>query len=262
MSINRIDWAWLRKELGVILLYGITFTIMTYPLVFKLGEIIPMKNPDTYTAMWQNWWLQQVFTNSQDPNFTDLLFYPNGLDLTLMPRRWTSYPIWVTFFSLFGEPLAYNLTVVTQTLIKAYAMYRLILLFVPHRPSAWVGGAFFSFAPRILVASLQQPNTGSVEFLPIFMIFFVLALRRIHDDPHHIKSIAGLMLVASLAFTANVYMNLKIGVFAVLIGGFYLAGIFVIHQLWQYRSFWLSISLFVLVSSILCAPNYPAYVNL
>ena len=106
-------------------------------------KIIPFHNPDTYTAIWQNWWLQQVLTRGADVNFTSYLFYPNGLDVTLIPQRWTSYPIWAVYNAMWGEPTAYNLTALTQSLIKAYAMFRLILLFVPHRPSAWIGGAFF-----------------------------------------------------------------------------------------------------------------------
>ena len=45
------------------------------------------------------------------------------------------------------------------------------------------------------------------------MIFFVLALRRTHQTPDDLRSIIGLMMLAGLAFSANVYMNIKIGVF-------------------------------------------------
>ncbi len=247
-------WLRFRNESLVILLYLIAVTVMTYPLMFKLGEIIPFHNPDTYTAMWQNWWLQQVLTKGADVNYTTHLFYPIGLDVTLIPQRWTSYPIWAFYNALWGDPTAYNLTVLTQSLIKAYAMFRLILLFVPHRPSAWIGGAFFAFSPRILVGAIQQPNTGAVEFIPIFMIFFVLGLRCIHESPENRQKIIMLMGLSGLAFSANIYMNLKIGVFAVLIGGFYVLWVFVIHQLWRHRLFWGGLLVFVLVSVLLCAP--------
>jgi len=247
-------WLRLRNEALVVLLYVIVLMIMTYPLVFKLGTIIPFHNPDTYTAMWQNWWLQQVLTRGADVNFTTYLFYPNGLDVTLIPQRWTSYPIWAIYNALWGDPIAYNLTVLTQSLIKAYAMFRLILLFVPHRPSAWIGGAFFAFSPRILVGAIQQPNTSAVEFIPIFMIAFVLALRRIHEKPDDRRMIILLMGLAGLAFSANIYMNLKIGVFAMLIGGCYGLWVFVSHQLWRHRLFWGGITIFVLVSTIISAP--------
>ena len=247
-------WVQLRNESLVILLYLFVLTIMTYPLIFKLGEIIPFHNPDTYTAIWQNWWLQQILTRGADANYTTYLFYPHGLDVTLIPQRWTSYPLWAIYNTLWGEPVAYNLTVLTQSLIKAYAMFRLILLFVPHRPSAWIGGAFFAFSPRILVGAIQQPNTGAVEFIPIFMIFFVLALRRIREQPDNVKLIVLMMGLAGLAFSANIYMNLKIGVFAMLIGGCYALWVFVSHQLWRQRVFWGGMTIFTLVSAIICAP--------
>jgi len=247
-------WLRFRNESLVILLYLIALIVMTYPLMFKLGDIIPFHNPDTYTAIWQNWWLQQVLTQGADVNYTTHLFYPIGLDVTLIPQRWTSYPLWVLYNALWGDPTAYNLTALTQSLIKAYAMFRLILLFVPHRPSAWMGGAFFAFSPRILVAAIQQPNTGSVEFIPIFMIFFVLGLRRIHDSASNFRTIAILMGLAGVAFSANIYMNLKIGVFAMLIGGCYVLWVMMIHQLWRYRVFWGGLVIFALVSGVVSAP--------
>ena len=247
-------WLQIRSELLVILLYGLSLAILTYPLILKLGEIIPFHNPDTYTAMWQNWWLQQVLTQGVDVNYTSHLFYPNGLDITLIPQRWTSYPIWAVYNSLWGEPIAYNLTALTQSLIKAYAMFRLILLFIPHRPSAWIGGAVFAFSPRVLVAAIQQPNTGAVEFIPIFMIFFVLALRRIIEKPDNFKFIGGMMVIAGLMFSANVYMNIKIGVFAMLIGGCYGLWVFAIHRLWRQPIFWIGMILFVMVSTLVTLP--------
>lgn len=247
-------WLRFRNESLVILLYLIALIVMTYPLIFKLGDVIPFHNPDTYTAIWQNWWLQQVLTQGADVNYTTHLFYPIGLDVTLIPQRWTSYPLWVLYNALWGDPTAYNLTALTQSLIKAYAMFRLILLFVQHRPSAWIGGAFFAFSPRILVAAIQQPNTGSVEFIPIFMIFFVLGLRRIHDSASNFRTIAILMGLAGVAFSANIYMNLKIGVFAMLIGGCYVLWVMMIHQLWRYRVFWGGLVIFALVSGVVSAP--------
>lgn len=244
---------WLRYDGIVILLYLLTLSVMSYPLIFKLGEIIPLHNPDTYTAMWQNWWLQQVITKGFDLNHTPFLFYPDGLDVTLQPRRWTSYPLWAVYNSLFGEPTAYNLTILTQSMIKAYVMYRFILLFVPDRPSAWVGGAFFAFSARILASGIQQPNTGSLEFIPIFMIFFVLALRRVDSDDD-LRTVIGWMSIAGIMFSANIYMNLKIGIFAMLVGGLYVAWVFIVQRLWRKRTFWIGMIWFALVSGLLSAP--------
>lgn len=245
---------WLKKDGWVIVLYLLMLIILTYPLAFRLGEIIPMQNLDTYTARWQNWYLQKALTGGYDINYTSFLFYPHGLDLTLMPKRLTSYPLWAFYNLLWGEPTAYNLTVLTQTFIKAYAMYRLILLFVPDRISAWVGGAFFAFVPRILIGALQQPNTGSVEFIPIFLICLVLSLRHINEKPTELKTPLIWMILAALTFCANVYMNIKIGIFAMMIGGIYILWVFVIQRLWRHRLFWVNIVIFGLISLILSLP--------
>jgi hypothetical protein len=133
-------------------------------------------------------------------------------------------------------------------------MFRFILLFVPHRPSAWVGGAFFAFAPRILVGGIQQPNTGSVEFIPIFMIFFVLALRQIYKDPQNIRRIVLLMGISSVMFSANVYMNIKLGILAMMLGSVYILWRFVADRLWKYRSFWIGVIVFAILSIVINTP--------
>ena len=247
---------WIRQDGFVILLYGLLLVIMTYPLVFVMGQVIPFHNSDTYTAMWQNWWIKEVFANGYDLNYTPLLFYPEGLDLTLLPRRWTSYPLWAIYHLVFGDPTAFNLTVLTQAFIRAYAMFRLILLFVPHRSSAFIGGAFFAFSARILSQGIQQPNTGSLEFIPIFMIFFVLALRQASDNKgiQPLRYVLGLMVLAAITFSANVYMNIKIGIFAMFIGGAYVAWVFYLYRLWRYVRFWVSITIFAVVSLVITAP--------
>ena len=81
---------WLRRDALAMLLFALALVVMTYPLAFRLGEIIPLTNPDTYAAIYQNWWAREAIVSGYDPNMSPLLFFPEGMDLTLQPRRYTT----------------------------------------------------------------------------------------------------------------------------------------------------------------------------
>lgn len=246
---------WLKRDAFVLLMFFIALLIMTYPLAFKLGEIIPLTNQDTYTAMWQNWWTRDaLLTPGYDLNYTHKLFYPDGLDLTLMPRRWTTFPLWMALYQVFREPMSYNLLALIGIFVKAYAMYLLLLRMTDNRFASWVGGAFYAFAARSLSMALQQPNTGATEFIPIFMLCLLILLDIIRQGDASRRKTLFWLIVTILAYSANVYMNLKIGVFTALIGGVYLVWVMVWDKLWRSKRFWGTMIAFGVGCLILCAP--------
>lgn len=248
----------LRQEVKVIFAYCILVIIVTFPLAFELNSMLPFENRDTYTAIWQNWWMRESLFNGKNLEHADVLFYPVGLDTTLQPRRWVTFPIWLVFYEIFGEPTAYNLTVLLQTIIRAYAMYYLIRLFIDDRISAWLGGAVFISAPKVLTIGLSQPNTGSIEFVLIFMIFWIIALRhtftRDKDVVPELTRARIFMIVSAITFSATLYQNIKLGVFAVILGGGYFIWVFLRDTGWTNRGWQISMGLFVLVASIISSP--------
>jgi hypothetical protein len=246
---------WLKRDGLVMLLYALVLSVMTYPLLFQLADIIPLTNPDTYPAMYQNWWMREALVNGWDMNNSPLLFYPQGLDLTLQPRRYISFPIWLMLYELFGDPTAYNLTALIEVWIKAYAMYLFLMVIVKHRGGAWIGGALFAFTARNLSLALQQPNTGATEFIPIFMLAFVSLMHRLKsDEPLSTRTWLLWVLAIVLAYSGNVYQNLKIGVFAALVGGVVIAWITVFDNYWKIKRYWQTLILFGIGSLIISAP--------
>lgn len=246
---------WLRRDGLVMLLYALVLCVMTYPLAFQLGEIIPLTNPDTYPAIYENWWMREALVNGWDMNQSPLLFYPEGFDLTLQPRRYASFPLWWVLYEMFGEPTAYNLTVLIEIWVKAYACYLFLMVVVRHRAGAWIGGALFAMTARSLSLALQQPDTGTTEFIPIFMLAFVSLMYRLKgDEPLTTRKWLLWVLVAVLAYSGNVYQNLKIGVFAALVGGVYIGWITFFDGYWKIKRYWQTLILFGVGCLIVCAP--------
>jgi hypothetical protein len=246
---------WLKRDGLVMLLYALVLSVMTYPLLFQLADIIPLTNPDTYPAIYENWWMREALVNGWDMNHSPLMFFPDGFDLTLQPRRYMSFPIWLVLYEIFGEPTAYNLTILIEVWVKAYAMYLFLMVMVKHRGGAWIGGALFAFTARGLSLALQQPDTGATEFIPIFMLAFVSLRHRLKsDEPLSTRTWLLWVLAIVLAYSGNVYQNLKIGVFAALVGGVFIAWMTVFDGYWKIKRYWQTLILFGMGCLIVCAP--------
>lgn len=237
----------LRRDLVPILLYLVALVIMTYPLVFVMHDEVPMLNADTNQAIWMNWWAITALENGYDINHTDFLFAPNGLDVTLFPPRWTQLPIWIPLYKALGEPLAYNLSRLIGLMLKAYGMYLVGLYLFKNRTSAWVAGAFYAFGSAPLQKSLPQPLTGSTEWLPFFMLAYIYAIDLMRHR-ESLRKIIPYILLSAVLFNFSVYINLKIGIFAMLLGGGYVLLAFFWHKLWQYRNFWIGMVVFGVVT--------------
>ena len=167
-----------RQDRLPILLYLVTFVVMTYPFVFHMGDSLALHNTDTFKAIWQNWWIRESLTQGSDVNYHENVFYPDGLDVSLDPRRWTTFPLWTSLYTLFGDPLAFNLVALFGILFKAYGMYLFAGTCCSKSPgiSAWVSRRMSTLfaAPMLDRLALRQPNTGATEWIPWFMLFACL----------------------------------------------------------------------------------------
>ena len=178
-SIKRLLVERWQRDRVVLLLYLLTFFVMSYPFVTRMHSHLPMDNVDTHQALWQNWWVLEALRQGQDVNHSPYLFHPEGLDYTLQPPRWTGLVIWTPLYLLFGDPFAFNMTAAIGILLRAYGMYLFGMLIFKRRIPAWVCGAFYAFAGANLTHALQQPFTGASEWIPWFMLAFVYGLMRI-----------------------------------------------------------------------------------
>ena len=226
---------------------------MTYPFALQMGETLQGYESDTHEALWQNWWLRETLVRGEDLNHTNYLFFPKGLDVSLNPRRWTSFPLWTLLFSLFGDPLAFNLVASLGIIFKAYGMYLVGMLLFRRRAPALTAACFYAFNSYSLPTALQQPNTGAQDWIPWFMLFLLATLLRLRDGESW-QAVMPLTLCAAVCFSLNLYMNLKIGILAMLLGGGFVILLLPTRGLWRSRDCWLALLLFALTASLLCAP--------
>ncbi len=250
--IEMLRYRWRRDRLPI-LLFLLTFFVMSYPFVPRMADHLPINSVDTHQALWQNWWVLQALTKGYDINDVHILFYPTGLDHTLQPPRWTGLVFWAPLYLLFGDPFAFNMTAAIGILLRAYGMYLFGMMLFERRLTAWVMGAFYAFAASNLTHALQQPFTGASEWIPWFMLAFVYGLSQVRAEGNT-RSIALTMVTAAALFSLNVYANLKIAIFAMLLGGGFVLLYMLAHQLWKQRQFWLAMLIFGSAAIVISLP--------
>ena len=242
-----------RQDRLPLLLFLIAFIVMTYPFVFHMHDSLALHNTDTFEILANNWSLREALIHGRDLNHNQLLFHPRGLDTTLQPQRWTSFPVWTALYSLLGDPFAFNLVSLLGALLKAYGMYLLGLRLYRERIPAWVCGAFYSYSAPILAMTLRTPTVGATEWMPLFMLALMAGLDRVRDRQPS-QCVSAIMAIAAFCFAANVYMYMGMGILAMLLGFGYLVWRMIVEKLWAQRRFWGALAVFALTASAISAP--------
>ena len=251
-ALEFLGGVWLRDRIPI-LLFVATLLVMSYPLVFHLHDHISMSNSDTLQFMWQSWWTVESLVNGKDVYYTPLLFHPNGADLRIFHPNWSTLLVRAPLYLLFGDPFAHNVTAMAGLVFKAYGMYLVGMFLFKKRIPAWVCGAFYSVCSPSLNYALASPNAGATEWLPWFMLAFIIGYARIREGKYD-RHTWGLMMLAGLFFNLSLYTHTKIGIFAILLGGGFLALYMLAHGLWRRRAFWLGTVIFAMTVIILAAP--------
>src|SRR5512139_1666633 len=119
-QIGRALAVWLRRDGLVIAFYLLATVVMTYPLVFRLdNRWLAYRDVDTYTKLWDQWWLARTLSAGQPLNTTRDLFYPIGLDLTFHSISWTSTVLIGLLAPLLGNIAAYNFNILFAVFTSA-----------------------------------------------------------------------------------------------------------------------------------------------
>jgi len=255
---------WLRRDGLALLLFAGAVAAMTYPLAFRPAQGLP--NPgdgifrrDIYPAFWQVWWLGEVVKRGYNANFSPLLFHPNGLDVTFQPHPWTALGVWLPLARLLGDFAGFNVAILLGLLWSAYLAYLLVLKLTDSRVAAWVGGAFYAFYPAHVVRVLQQPTTGSIQWIPLFVLALVAGLERTATRDQPRRRLA-LLVLASVALSLNAYISIKPWMQALLLGALYVPLAALAEGWWRQRAFWGALGVLAACSLLFVLPVISPYV--
>lgn len=201
-----------RQTTLVAIIYTLLAILMTWPLVAQLGSAIPGKIGDAYVHLWTFSWLKQALLTGQNPFFTNLIFYPNGVSLLNHNLAWVNFAVWLPVQAIVGEASAYSLTFMAIFVFNALAVYWLARELIGSARAAFVAGLIGGFWPYNL-SHHGHPNLILVGWLPLHLLF----LRRAFTNRRAGDTILAALFLALLGLTR--WQLLFMSIFAVVLFG-------------------------------------------
>jgi hypothetical protein len=175
---NSRRWMRIRGLNAHLLVLGVFVAlsvILTYPLVKDLGSRIlgPPAPGDNFEYLYKVWWFKHaLFDLHISPFFNPDMFYPFGYPVTLSETTLANTIPALPLTLLFGEVVAYNLTILISFVLSGFGMYLLVLYLTGSRQAGLVSGVVFAFCPyRMLhLGSGHLPLMGT-QWLPLLFLY-------------------------------------------------------------------------------------------
>ena len=160
-----------QRAILVLLVYGLLSAAMTWPLVARLGSLVPAGvGNDVWTHQWTFWWVKKAITEGHNPFYTDLLFHPQGVSLVYHNIAWLNIAAWLPLQAVMGSLAAYSLTFIATFALNGFALYLLAKEWTGSPPAAFVGGLIYGFWPYTLSQS-GHPNMIPVFWVPLALLY-------------------------------------------------------------------------------------------
>ncbi len=163
--------------------------LMTYPLPAVWLQEVPGPPEDNLQGLWNLWWVKRSLLSGQSPLRTDLLYYPQGVDLSLHTFSFFNTVLGILLQPLFGLVGTYNVLWFLSFPLGAMGAFALA-----HRVSRHLGGSLlagwaFAFSAYHMAHGAHHLNLASLQFLP----WYAWALERVREGPTPARgAIAGL----------------------------------------------------------------------
>ncbi|MDR1990177.1 MAG: hypothetical protein LBQ09_08100 [Acidobacteriaceae bacterium] len=153
--------------------------VQSFPLVFHLSTSLPGSGiGDNANAVWNFWWMRHALTNGANPLFTDYLFAPLGIDLTLNSHTALPAFIGALAFGQFGPIAAHNLTLLLTLAANGLAAYALAFSRTGHLRASIVAGVVFACSPYVAAHLQGHFNLVSAWTIPLVVMAALNALTR------------------------------------------------------------------------------------
>lgn len=200
-------------HLAALLLYLLLTVIVTWPLAAHMttGVAGSEQAVDSYQHIWHQWWVAYALTHGQNPFFTNLLYYPEGIDLFWQTLGFTQGLVAVPITLTLGSVAGVNFTVFSSFVVGGYAVFLLTRRLTGSVAGALVAGTIYAFSPY----HLQKMSEGSIELTAIHWLpMYVWALDTLLERPNWRKVLLAGFLLLWVSLGAWYY-----GLFAVLFTG-------------------------------------------
>jgi hypothetical protein len=166
-----------REAAVMLVVYSVLAVVMTWPVAAQLGTHLAGGRDDLMTHQWTFWWVKQALLSGQDPFYTRLIFYPQGVTLLYHNIAWFNIGLWLPLQAVLGSMVAYNVIFIATFALNGFTTYLLAREWTGTLSAAWIGGLVYGFWPFIQ-SQYDHPNMIVVFWIPLTLLFLKRALER------------------------------------------------------------------------------------
>lgn len=205
-----------RRQLAVFALYLVLAVVYTWPLAFSLTTHIPGAEgvidirEDSALQSWYPWWVRKALTGPESLLYTDHVFYPVGMELTMQPAMFLhgamTVPLWWMDITT-----ANNVVILVSFALSGLAGCLLGYYVCKSLPGALFCGFVFAFSPYRFQHIEGHYQLMATETLPLV----ALSLIRLWDTPSR-RNIAW----AGIWLGLTIYTDYYYFAYALLLVGF------------------------------------------
>lgn len=167
----------LKVFLLAIFAYSILAVAVTWPLALNFGSHLLGGSTDSLVHYWNGWWMKQAIESGQDPFYSPLIFFPNGVSLVTHNIAWFNVLFWFLFESIIGGIQAFNLSVLFSLVLCGLAVFWLTYKMTGNRWAAFVAGLIYLAWPFRLT-QLDHPNILATQWIPVFFLFLIYTIQK------------------------------------------------------------------------------------
>jgi hypothetical protein len=216
----------LGLHIGIIAGFVLLTMVLTYPLIFHptthlpSEEVLPPSISEHWIWTWGFWFVKQVVDARRWSFFTDVIFYPRGVDLTYPMLFGLGLPLVAAapVVQLLGVTLTFNLFLFIAFVVAAYATFLLVRDLTHDNRAAFIAGFIFAFSPFQMARVLGHFGiVTSGMWIPLYVLFFMRAMKHAYVHDLILAS-----LVMTLTFIINPYYALFLVFFTIIYTVYYM----------------------------------------
>ncbi len=201
-----------RLHLIVFIIYLAISLVMFWNITTGFSTRVPNGGGDVYQSMWGLWWVPySIFTLHQSPYYTNYLFYPIGANLVSETMSPLAGILTAPIQAFAGIASTYNFLFFLSFALGGLFMFMLSRYLVKNDYAAFIAGLIFAFSPMHIAQSYSHLQWTTMEFMPLFVLFFLMMLR----EKKALYSICAAISFVLLTFAGDIEQGIMMAAFAI-----------------------------------------------
>ena len=205
------------EHVSVVFIFSILTMVLTFPVILDFtNEAAGLACDDSCYTMWTFWWVDFSFENDLDPQYSNYIFYPDGINIGIGSSL---LPIAIGFLlvQFLDHVTAWNIIWFLGLVFGGYGCYLLANNFSKNYLSSIIAGIIFTFTTYHMSHSLAHPGLSMIVWLPIFVLF----LFKLLEKQSKYYSIVGGIIFFLVSLT-HPYNSLFITIFSIIFFAVYI----------------------------------------